>query len=235
MLVLDAEDGADYTFGRKTYWRNVNEAPPVADGTWDICIVDVRGLTTLQKVLPWLQRGKHDFVAVDLDSLSEIQKRIVDEIAGTNQMRPQDWGELFRRGEALVRAFRDLKYNPVKPLTCVVFVAGTIERVTVSPGKKKIAEEDRELKLKPYVQGQLGHTLPGFVDLIGFIEVMDDDTHLLRVRPKPGFIAKDRFHTFREGVVDITYDDERGWPNTLESMQQRITETLDARAKGGSA
>lgn len=236
-LVLDAEGGAEYTIARRVYWRNPNDAPPAYDGTWDTCVLIVRDLKTLQKAFAWLQRGAHPFESVILDSLSEMQKRIVDEVAGTKQADQQDWGAIFRRGEALVRSFRDLKTNPVKPLTCLVYVAGTVERGVA------------RVKVQPYVQGQLGSTLPGFVDILGYLEVEVDEggveRRFLRVHAKRGTItvqskkgerevpwvqlAKDRTHTFREGLVDVTYTDEGGWTTTLTEMQRRVTETLEAR------
>lgn len=224
-LVIDAEGGAEYTYGRKVTWKDPATEPPAA-GDWDTCIVTVRNLKDLQLVAQWLKRGAHPFNSVVLDSLSEMQKRIVDEVGGVDQLDPRGWGEVFRRGEGLVRSFRDLKYNPARPVPCVVYLAGAVER-----GRK-----EENVKLRPYVQGQLGSTLPGFVDIVGYLEVDADETgaerHILKVHPSADVVAKDRTHTFRDGVVDVTWTDESGWTNTLESMMQQITEALAEREKG---
>lgn len=239
-LIIDAEGGSEFTLGRKIYWENPNDPPPVADGTWETCIVRVEKLKDLQTIYQWLQRGRHPFVSVTIDSLSELQKRIVDEVAGTDALQQQDWGAVFRRGEALVRRFRDLVYNPVRPLSCVCYLTGTMER-----GRA-------EVKVGPYVQGQLGSTLPGFVDILGYLHIEDDEDgverRLLNVHQQRGstegfdakgkvkqvpwkLLAKDRTHTFRSGVVDVTYSDETGWSNTIASMMLEITESLAKREK----
>ena len=235
-LIIDAEGGAEFALGKKVEWLNPNDPPPSMDGV-DTCFVRVTKMRDLQGIYQWLQRGKHPFNSVTIDSLSELQKRIVDEVAGTDQLAPQDWGAVFRRSEALVRSFRDLVYNQVKPLLCVCYLTGTAER-----GRS-------EVKVGPYVSGQLGSTLPGFVDIVGLLHIKDTDDgprHLLQVHEQRGktttqdakgkdqtvpwkLIAKDRTHTFHEGVIDVSYTDEGGWTNTIEGMMETITATLDAR------
>lgn len=237
-LVIDAEGGSEFAIGRKIIWENPNDPPPAYDGTWDTCIVRVQKMRDLQTIFQWLQRGLHPFVSVTLDSLSEMQKRIVDEIAGLEQLAPQDWGAVFRKGEALVRSFRDLVHNPAKPILCICYLTGTVER-----GRA-------EVKVSPYVQGQLGSTLPGFVDILGYLHTEDTEQgerRLLQVHQQRGkteqfdernrrkevpwkLLAKDRTHTFHEGFVDVTYDNQTGqWANTIESMMARITTTVEAR------
>lgn len=224
-LVMDAEGGADFTFGRKVVWENPNAAPPEADGTWDTCIVRIRDLKSLRAAAAWLVRGKHPFESVIVDSLSEVQKRIVDEVAGSEKMNWDDYGVLFRKSEALVRQLRDLKYNAVRPVQAVVFVAGTVER----------GEEN--VQLQPYVQGQLSKTLSGFVDIEGMIRIDRTEggslEHRLYVRPVDGVQAKDRTHTFLDGYVDVTYDEGRGWRNDVSSMLAQVNETLDSREGEG--
>jgi hypothetical protein len=224
-LVLDAEGGSEFTFGRKVIWENPKEAPPKADGTWDTCVVRVRGLEDVRQTAQWLNRGRHGFTSVIVDSLSEVQKRIVDEVAGSEKMEWDDWGVLFRKSEALIRSMRDLKYNVVKPVQCVAFVAGTAER------------GQEEVKLVPYVQGQLAKTLAGFVDIVGMLRLETPEgpggtiEHRLHVRPVDNVQAKDRTHTFLDGWVDVTYDEDIGWRNTLVTMMEDITAALAERAK----
>lgn len=238
-LVIDAEGGSEFTLGRKVVWENPNDPPPQYDGAWETCVVRVTKMKDLSMIYQWLQRGQHEFVSVTLDSLSELQKRIVDEVAGMEQLAPQDWGAVFRRGEALVRSFRDLTQNQVRPLLCVCYLTGTAER-----GRT-------EVKVGPYVQGQLGSTLPGFVDIVGQLRVEDTEggeRHLLYVHEQRGktesevggklksvpwrLVAKDRTHVFRSGVVDVTYDDSAGWTNTIASMVTAVNEALVLREGG---
>ena len=116
------------------------------------------------------------------DSLTEIQKRCLDAIVGTDQPRMQDWGELLRHMESLVRQFRDLTMHPIKPLQNVTFITTTL---TDDAGVRR-----------PNVQGALRLSLPQFVDVVGYLEVKPaQDGSLVRglmVQPYPGYIAKDR-------------------------------------------
>jgi len=233
-LIIDVEGGSEFVLGRKVVWDNPNDPPPKMDGA-ETCIVRVARLKDLQTVYQWLQRGTHPFVSVTIDSLSELQKRIVDEVAGTEQLTAQDWGAVFRRGEALVRSFRDLAFNPVKPMLCVCYLTGSAER-----GRA-------EVKVGPYLAGQLGATIPGFVDIVGMLRIEDTETgerRILYVHPQRGrqnveqgfdtksvpfrMIAKDRTHTFTSGQIDVTWTKEQGWTNTIDSMMHDVTNRLNA-------
>lgn len=99
----------------------------------------------------WLQSGKHPFVSVVIDSISELQQKLVDKVSGRNQMQTQDWGEVFRNFMGLLRDFRDLCENPIRPMTSVVLVAMS----------KSV---DRGLKI-PQLQGQSLTYLPYLFDI----------------------------------------------------------------------
>lgn len=183
-LVLDAEGGSRFTPSRKILWNPLTEAPPEADGTWDTCVVIVQQYRVMTQVEQWLASGKHPFVSLGLDSLTEIQKRCLDDIAGTDQPDQQDWGALLRHMEDLVRKMRDLTFHPVKPLDAVAILALT---------------HHRDGRFRPMVKGQLELTLPGFVDLVGYLYPEADETgglhRRLLIQPvNPQFLVKDRTH-----------------------------------------
>ena len=188
-LVLDAEGGNKFTPSKKTTWDASKDDPPEADGSWDTCLVTIPNFQVLGQVYQWLNSGKHPFKSVVLDSLTEIQKKCMDSIAGTNQPTQQDWGALLRQMESLVRLFRDLTMHPKKPLESVVIVAMT---------------SVKDDKYRAHVQGQLGVTLPYFVDVVGYMytkadpETNEQTRHML-VQPTDRFDAKDR--TDRLGTV----------------------------------
>jgi hypothetical protein len=236
-LIIDVEGGAEFVLGRKVVWESPNDPPPDMAGI-ETCIVRVQKLKDLQTIYQWLQRGQHGFTSVTIDSLSELQKRIVDDVAGTNQLSAQDWGTVFRQGENTVRAFRDLVGNVVKPISCLCFLTGTSER-----GRA-------EVKVGPYLAGQLGATVPGFVDIVGMLRITDTDTgerRILHVHPERGkqnveqgfdtksvpfrMIAKDRTHSFPTGTVDVTWTETEGWNQNITTMMQTITNTLAEREK----
>lgn len=155
-LILDAEGGTRFLKhedGRPhliKIWDPLLEGVPVADGTWETCVVYVRDYATVQRVYQWLAIGQHQFRSVVMDSISEIQQRCVDAIAGVDAMKQQDWGDLLRQMSVLVRQFRDLTIHPTNALEAVVIIA-----------------MGREFngKQRPYVQGQLATTLPYYLDV----------------------------------------------------------------------
>lgn len=190
-LVFDAEGGVRFTPSRKVSW-DPREAPPEADGSWDTAVVLVTDLDAIQRAFQWLASGQHPFRSVVVDSLTEVQKRFIDGIAGAEQMKLQDYGELARRSESLVRRFRDLTMNQTKPLEVVVFVCGTRERGQDHP------------VMRPALTGSMAEQLGYFVDVMLYLEVVQGqeegqlDRRALFVQVN-GIAAKDR--TGRLGVT----------------------------------
>lgn len=190
-LVLDAEGGIKFTKSRKATWDGHNE-PPADDGTWDTCAVRVHTFEMMRRVYQWLNSGKHPFRSVIIDSITELQKKAMDSIAGTAQPTQQDWGALLRQMEHLVRLFRDLADHTVNPLDAVVFTAMSSEK---------------SQKLRPHVQGQLAVTLPYYVDVVGYLytDTLGDDNAIRRVlltQPTDRFDAKDRTDQLGVTIVD---------------------------------
>lgn len=117
-----------------------------------------------------------------------VSGNCLDDVAGIEQPTQADWGALLRRMEALVRQFRDLTMHPTKPLEAVVLICMTSEKGA---------------RFRPHVQGQLGITLPYFVDVVGYLFVQNDESgglaRRLLVQPAGQYDAKDR--TNRLGQV----------------------------------
>lgn len=184
-LVLDAEggNGTAWTPSKKIIWNPTTEKPPVADGTWETCIVHVRQFADVQRSYEWLNSGQHPFRSATIDSVSETQQRGVDDIAGTKQMMTQDWGELLRRMSKVIRDFRDLVNHPTNPLDVVIFIA-----MTRDVGGVKV----------PYVQGQLATILPYQVDVVGYLqkvpnlEVPGQTNRFLMIQPDPQYLSGER-------------------------------------------
>lgn len=181
-LVLDAEMGSRFTPSKKVIWDPKTQKPPEPDGTWDTAIVPVRDYLTVLKAYEWLNSGQHPFRSTVLDSISEIQQRGVDSLVGINPMQLQDWGTLLRQVSDLVRKFRDLTTNPVRPLDAVVFIAMTRQRQSGD--------------WYPHVQGQLATVLPYYTDLLTYLSVVHDETgkpvRRLLVGPVPGYETGER-------------------------------------------
>jgi AAA domain len=198
-LVLDAEAGSRFTPSRKTYWDPVTQRPPEVNGEWDTVIVAVRSYRDVLKAYEWLASGQHPFRSVVLDSISEIQQRAVDDIAGLNQMQTQDWGKLLRALSDLIRKFRDLVAHPTRPLDAIVVIAMARQIDGV---------------WKPFMQGQIATLMPYYVDICSYLGVvpLEDGTLVRRlfVGTFPGFDTGERV-----GGRLGTYVDE---PNISEML-----------------
>lgn len=198
-LVLDAEGGSrapkriDPDTGKavripQTMW-DPHSGPPPVEGDWETCRVRVRDFSTLTLVYEYLNTGHHPFRSVVIDSLTEVQKRCKDSIRdGDEVMSERLWGILLDRMENLVRDLRDLVDHPIKPIEALVVLALTHEK---------------NFKNKPAVQGALGTSLPGFMDVEGFLApaIREDGTECRRLLIAAGhdrFEAKDRTHTLTE-------------------------------------
>jgi hypothetical protein len=156
-LMLDVEGGHRFLPINVRYWDPMTEEPPLADGTWDTVVVQVRDYDVVMKAFQWLQSGKHQFKSLIIDSISELQVKCMDNIAGTEQMKMQQWGELLRHMGALLRDLRDLTMHPTQPLEAVVLTA--------------MARKGQDGVYRPYLQGQLAIQAPYFYDILGAITV----------------------------------------------------------------
>lgn len=185
-LVLDAEGrGLYYPSSSKVWWDPRNPLPEVdRDGnpitTDTTVVVDVREFGDWTRAYQWLAAGKHYFKSVIVDSLTEMQQRCIDHIAGTNQMQTQDWGSLLRDMDDLVRKMRDLRTHPTAPIDALVIIAGSHEK----NGKQR-----------PMLQGSMSGRVAFHFDLVGYLtlNLAGDGTEYrsLLIKPIGLYEAKD--------------------------------------------
>lgn len=164
MCVLDAEGGwrfirqAGFNTGvmlRKITWDpDQTLQPPRHDGTWDVCVVTVKRWQTLTNAYVGLTQAPHDFQSLIFDSVTEAQRRLKNNLRGMDQMRIQDWGELLTHMDKLIRDMRDLVLLPNSPLRVVMFIAETAMK---------------DGKWRPQMQGQIGNSLPYWMDIVGYL------------------------------------------------------------------
>lgn len=154
-LLIDVENGHKFLPVNIKYWDPMREAPPVADGTWDTCVVATESYDTVLKAHEWLKSGQHQFKSLIIDSISELQDKAMKKIAGSDAMKMQHWGELLRHMGAFLRELRDLTMHPTAPLEAVVLIA--MER------------DGQDGRKHPYLQGQLAIQAPYFYDILGAV------------------------------------------------------------------
>lgn len=164
-VALDAEGGwkfvreAGYKSGtplRRIEWDPNQGPPPRYDGSWDFAHVNVRKWADLTNAYQYLARpDQHDFRSAVMDSVTEAQRKLKTNLRGMEQMRIQDWGDLLMHMDKLIRDMRDLVLLPQpNPLQVVVFIAET---------------EMKDGQWRPAMQGQIGRSLPYWVDVCGYL------------------------------------------------------------------
>lgn len=215
MLLLDAE-------GRSEYLADLNKDPSgmVAQHIvhWDprdpipaesaepdaVTVVEVQDFNAIPLAYKWLQSGQHPFRSVGIDSITEVQQRLIDRIAGTDQMRTQDWGEALRELEKVVRDFRDLRKHPTNPLWAVVVACGT---------------KDKDGSEAALLQGQLADRIGYHFDVMGYLgkrvnkSTGDRERYLIIDGYRDGVTAKDNTHH-----LSHHYGEEILYPNISEML-----------------
>lgn len=154
ILAMDAEGGWKFINMRMIGWDPNATPPPEYDGTWDVCVVNIRDWRTVTRTYDWLMQAEHQFQSLVVDSITEIQRRCKTNLKGTAALQIQDWGTLLSEMDAMIRGLRDLTLHPTHPLRVVVFIA-----------------ESRQLngKWRPSMQGQIVDALPYWCDIVGYL------------------------------------------------------------------
>lgn len=164
ICVLDAEGGwrfiqnagfqSDVKLRKITWDPDRSLQPPEYDGTWDVCVVTVKRWQTLTNAYLGLTQTHHSFASLIFDSITEAQRRLKNNLRGMEQMRIQDWGELLTHMDRLIRDMRDLVLLPDTTLRVVMFIAETAFK---------------DGKWRPMMQGQIGNSLPYWMDIVGYL------------------------------------------------------------------
>lgn len=154
-LLLDSEAAAHLLPNALIWWDPFTEPMPVADGSWDTCVVDTDNFEVALKVYEILKTGKHQFRTIVIDSISELQSTIMKQ-----SMRQQDWGVVLAKLSELCRNLRDLPRKRNNPIEMVVLTAMTKKYDTAPDGSGGI--------YKPYLQGQISSLIPYWYDVTAY-------------------------------------------------------------------
>jgi hypothetical protein len=192
-VTLDVEGASYWTPSRKVYWEPSRETVPQQGRRltagyghpsitpdWETAIVLVRDAATVASVYTVLNSGNHPFSSVTIDSVTEVQQRIIDSLTGGRPMDRDKWGALLRQVNSMIRQYRDLVIHPTHPLWSVCMTAGT--------------HYDQKMgKWRPLLQGAASDYAPYYVDLLGYMGAMPDNTRQLLVGPHPQYETGHRF------------------------------------------
>lgn len=189
-LWLDAEGGAQDINMTVVDWDPSEPVPAMEDPANTAVVVDIHDWKTYRMALDVVQSGNHPFNTVILDSLTEIQKQLKDALMPDNDFgnyKKADydtWDQLLVFMENDVRKFRNLsRVGSKRPVNVIIVAASNVE----------------EYPRRPILQGALRRSLPGFVDVEGYLHVehvVDDQTgekqerHVLDISPHDESVAE---------------------------------------------
>lgn len=206
-LTLDVEGSSYWTPSEKVYWDPLREPVPDPREGWQTAIVLVREARTVMEVYRLLNSGQHPFNSGNMDSVMEVQQRMVDDLTQGRMMDRDKWGVLLRQMNQMIRAYRDLITHPVKPLWSMSFTAGT--------------KLDAKLgKMRPLIQGQAQDYLPYYVDVFGWLEAQPDGTRNLLIGPSPYYETGERVGGRLPMSMQIGYPGRPGY--VIESMLRQV-------------
>lgn len=157
LLLIDIEGGSRFLDIKPVRWDPARNAPPEPDGSWDTAVVTVRSYDDALKAYEWLRAGKHPFESIVVDSISELQQKLVDLVTNRDQAKLQDWGDILRKYLGFLRDMRDLTEHPTKPVQSVVLIAMSVD--------------DQGGKKQPFAQGQSKVMMPYLFDILGAMHV----------------------------------------------------------------
>jgi hypothetical protein len=197
ILSIDAEGSTKFIKLRKVQWDPHMGAPPLWDGSWDMCVVKIRNWQTVKLIYQHLTQSPHNFRTITVDSITEIQRQCKTNLKGSEALQIQDWGKLLSEMDTMIRSFRDLTLMD-NTIQVVVFVAET--------------RLNQKGKYVPYMQGQIGISLPYWVDVCGYLfteraadangQATGPMIRKLWVTPHPMFEAGERCGGALGDVVD---------------------------------
>jgi hypothetical protein len=154
-LLLDVESAAHLLPINAVYWDPATP-PPVPDGTWDTAVVNINTWDDATRTIKALQSKPHPFKSLSVDSISELQNKCIESIAGLNQVKLQDWGTALRLMRSFCNEVRDLTKHPLHPFASVVVTS-----------MSKLNDDTKVWE--PYLQGQMKAVLPYLFDVNAFL------------------------------------------------------------------
>jgi hypothetical protein len=226
MLLLDFEGGLK-SIKSKFKRIDINDLGKVPCDINMAHAVKIREWEDFNIVYNFLADDDHDYKSVGIDSLSEVNylnlTTIVGEAIDANDAHDKDiaYRDDYMRSIAqmrrLIRFFRDLPLH-------VFFTSAALE---VEDART------RKMQYRPALTGRLVMELPGLVDTIGYLAVVEekgeeDSFRSLCVQPTERYMAKDR----SEGGILGDYLDRPNLPWMLDILLGEAPPNIDEEEEG---
>jgi len=163
-----------------------------------------------------LARDPDAYAGVVLDSLSEIQRAVIEQDApGRFRLTQGDYGENTQKMRLLCRHYRDLPCH-----------------VAFTTHVRRDEDDDGEVHFGPALTPAVAGDLLGFVDMVCYARAIprldsDEPDYVGSFRPGRKFIAKDRFGALPPRLLSPTFD------RILEYTSGRYTREALRVAEGG--
>lgn len=176
------------------------EAGMLSLGNKKIPYVEIKSLKDLQDLYLYLAKWGHKFETVVIDSISEINDLIKTELEAKRgrPLQIQDWGEIAKQIENILRKFRGLDMH-------VIMIA-----------QEQVERDDQKItKYVPSLNWKTATKIAYFMDIVGHIEITATWEHIINTVPSPKYLTKDR--TWRLG--NNIAPDFNLWTLAVESLE----------------
>ena len=172
----------------------------------EVPFVEINSIKDLEELLEFLQKGDHDFETVVIDSITEVNDIIKQEIEKKTgkPMQLNDWWTLSKKIKDLLRAFRDL------PMHTLLISQETIER-----------DGDTITKILPSLNGKSSTEIASFMDVVWYLYIDKTGERKIITSSDPRFITKDRSNKIGN-VADIDFSAWVEKVKAIEIWEQKI-------------
>lgn len=163
--------------------------------------VAIKTVQDLRDLYDYLANNKHGYETVVIDSITEINDIIKNEIEARSgkPMQLQDWGVLSKQIKSILRMFRDLDMH-------VLFIA------------QELVDKDdvgTVLTITPSLNGKSATEIAYYCDIVGYSYVDKDNSHNVITTSSPKLLTKDRTGT----LGNSTSPDFSEWVNKAQSLK----------------
>lgn len=137
----------------------------------------IKSYKDLIDLLAFLIKGGHGYETIVIDSITEINEIIKEEIETRTKrlMQLQDWGEVQKKIKNTFRSFKSLPMH-------VLFIAQ----------EKVIHDEDKIEKIVPGLNGKAATTIAYDVDIVGYLMIDKAGKRIMMTDPNKRLLTKDR-------------------------------------------
>lgn len=174
----------------------------------DIDVVRAKTVAEVKEAVQYAINNGYDTVC--FDSLTRYAEMLIDDIIKEDKKSKaqiQHWGELVNQIKKMIWYLQQAEISSI--FVCL----------------EKEVDDDGMVIKRPSLNGQLTQSIPGIVDVVGYLHTNQQGGVLLGLNPTSKYYAKHRAplqHKIKE-VVNVTFDDATGELGfTFEDLKDRI-------------